>query len=364
MTAAASPPADSAIDPVRAEAFEGRFFEALNHGGLLLMSALGHRTGLFDAMASGASGTSEEIARAAGLHERYVREWLAAMASAGVVELQGTDRYALPPEHALVLARGGDANLAVYAQMFSTLGSVEDDLVRCFREGGGVAYERYHRFHEVMAEDSGQTVLGALHEHILPLVPGLAERLARGIRALDLGCGRGLALLELAERYPASRCMGYDLSEEAIDFARGEAHRRGLGNARFQVRDLRDFDRSAEPEAFDLVTTFDAVHDQADPAALLRGIARTLAPEGVYLMQDVRASSHVHENLGHPLATFLYAVSCTHCMPVSLAQGGAGLGTMWGRQRAREMLREAGFTRIELHELEHDVQNDFYVLRR
>lgn len=235
--------------------------------------------------------------------------------------------------------------------------------MRCFREGGGVPYERYGRFHEVMAEDSAQTVLAVLHSHILPLVPGLTERLARGIDVLDLGCGRGLALLDLAARYPESRLTGYDLSAEAIGFARDEARARGLANVRFEPRDLSDFDVAAEPEAFDFVTTFDAIHDQARPAAVLRGIARTLRPDGVYLMQDIRASSHVHENLEHPLGTFLYTVSCAHCMTVSLAQGGEGLGTMWGRQKAGELLRAAGFTRIEIHELPHDLQNDYYVIR-
>jgi len=359
---APAPPA-APFDPARAEAFADRFLAALNAGGLLLMSALGHRTGLFDAMAAGARGTSEQVARAAGLDERYVREWLAAMAAAGVVELEGTDRYALPAEHAAVLTRGAESDLAVYAQTMSTLGAVEDDLVRCFREGGGVPYERYARFHEVMAEDSAQTVLAVLHDAIVPLVPGLADRLAAGIDVLDLGCGRGLALLDLAARHPASRFTGYDLGPDAIAFARDEARRRGLRNVRFEVRDLGDFDATAPPAAFDFVTTFDAIHDQGAPDAVLRGIARTLRPDGVYLMQDVLASSHVHENLNHPLATFLYAVSCCHCMPVSLAQGGAGLGTMWGRERARAMLRAAGFGRIEIHELPHDVQNDYYVIR-
>lgn len=356
--------APESFDPARAEAFAARFTEALNGGALLLMSALGHRTGLFDAMAAGAAGTPAEIARAAGLHERYVREWLAALAAAGVVELEGRDRYALPAEHAAALTRGAPENLAVYAQMLSTLGSVEDDLARCFREGGGIPYDRYHRFHEVMAEDSAQTVVAALHEHLLPLVPGLAERLDRGIRVLDAGCGRGLALQDLAERYPASVFTGYDLCPDAVSWAREQAGARGLENLHFEVRDLSDFDRTAPAAAFDLVTSFDAVHDQADPAALLRGIARALAPDGVYLMQDIRASSHVHENLDHPLATFLYAVSCAHCMPVSLAQGGAGLGTMWGRQQARSLLEAAGFTRVEIHELPHDAMNDFYVVRR
>lgn len=361
---AAQPTPETPFDAARAESFANRFLGALNEGALLVMSSVGHRTGLFDAMAAGAAGTSGEIARAAGLDERYVREWLAAMAAAGVVELRGTDHYALPPEHAASLARGVEANLAVYAQTLGTLAAVEDDLVRCFREGGGVPYERYPRFHEVMAEDSGQTVVAALHDHIVPLVPGLSGRLAEGVRVLDAGCGRGLALLELASRYPASAFTGYDLSEEAIASARDAARARGLSNVRFETRDLSDFDRTAPLGAFDLVTTFDAVHDQADPAALLRGIARSLAPDGVYLMQDIRASSHVHENLDHPLGTFLYTISCTHCMPVSLAQGGAGLGTMWGRQRALAMLAEAGLGRVEIHELDHDVQNDFYVARR
>ncbi len=345
------------------EAFADRFTRALNDAALMVMTSIGHRTGLFDAMEGGEAMTSSQLAVAAGLQERYVREWLGAMAMGRMVEIVGEDRYRLPEQHAALLTRNAPENFAVFAQYIPVMAGVEDHLVRCFRDGGGIPYERYHRFHEVMAEDSGQTVLSALHEHILPLVPGLDDRLQQGIDVVDLGCGRGLALLNLAERYPASRFEGMDLSEEAISYAREQARNRGLDNIQFTVRDLSDFDRTAEPNSVDLVTTFDAVHDQARPSALLRGIARALRPDGVYLMQDIHASSSVKGDLDHPLGPFLYSISCTHCMPVSLAQGGEGLGTMWGREQAKSMLGDAGFADVEIHQLEHDVQNDYYVAR-
>lgn len=169
--------------------------------------------------------------------------------------------------------------------------------------------------------------------------------------------------MRLAELFPASRFTGADLSGEAVDHARGEAASRGLGNVRFEGRDLGTFDRESPEAAYDLITTFDAVHDQGDPSALLRGIRRALRPDGVYLMQDIAASSHVHENLDHPLGTLLYTISTMHCMTVSLAQGGEGLGTMWGDGKARELLAAAGFGRVESHALEHDPFNAYYVIR-
>ena len=354
-----------ALDTARAEAFAGRMLDALNAGALTVMISVGHRTGLLDALAEAGEVTSDELARAAGLDERYVREWLGAMTTGRVVELDpATGRHRLPPEHACWLTRAAAPdNLAVTAQYVPLLGTVEDAVVRCFHEGGGVPYEAFPRFHEVMAEDSDQTVVSALEHAILPLVDGLTARLEAGIDVLDLGCGRGHALLRLAERFPASRFAGADLSSEALEYGRARARERGLTNLRFEVRDLGTFDRDAVPGAHDLVTTFDAVHDQGDPLALLAGIRRTLRPGGVYLMQDIAASSHVHENLDHPLGPLLYTVSTMHCMTVSLAQEGAGLGTMWGDQTARRLLAEAGFTRVASHHLEHDPVNAYYVIR-
>ncbi len=356
----------SPFDPARAEAFAGRVLTALNDGALCLMISIGHRTGLLDTMRDLPPSTSAEIADRAGLNERYVREWLGAMVVSQVVEIDpASGRYALPPEHAAFLTREANAdNMAAFAQYISILGGVEDDIVECFRNGGGVPYAKYPRFQAVMAEDSGQSVLSSLESHILPLVPGLEERLADGIRALDLGCGRGLIMTRLAGLFPNSRFTGVDLSTEAIEFGRLAAAAAGLKNIDFVAADLTGFDEAADPEAFDLVTTFDAVHDQAQPLRLLKGIHRTLKADGTYLMQDIKGSSHMHENVGHPLGTALYTISCMHCMTVSLAQGGEGLGAMWGEQKTREYLERAGFRSIEKRELAHDIQNNWYIVRK
>jgi SAM-dependent methyltransferase len=248
------------------------------------------------------------------------------------------------------------------AQLVPMLGSVEDDIVDCFQQGGGVPYEKFVRFHAVMAED--QTVVSTLESHILPLVAGLTGRLSRGIDVMDLGCGSGRALNRLAELYPNSRFTGFDLSPEAVAAGMADATRKSLGNVRFVARDLSDFDASAEPQRYDFITTFDAVHDQAKPLNVLKGIHRSLRSDGVYLMQDIKASSIVRRNLEHPLGTFLYAVSAMHCMTVSLAQGGEGLGAMWGEEKTREYLALAGFTSVETHELAHDFMNNWYVVRK
>ena len=357
---------NTAFDSVKAAGFAGRMSSALNDGAFCLMASIGHRTGLFDAMRDQPPMTSGALAARAGLDERYVREWLGAMVTAGVIDVDpGSLRYTLPPEHAASLTRVAAAdNMAVFTQYIALLGAVEDDIVACFKRGGGVPYERFPRFHAVMAEDSGQSVLSALQSHILPLVPGLTDRLARGIRVLDLGCGRGQIILRLAELFPDSEFVGMDLSVEATEAARTEASGKGLRNVAFVATDLSDFDQKAEPSSFALITTFDAVHDQAAPLNVLKGIQRALEPDGVYLMQDIKGSSHVFNNIGHPIGTFLYTVSCMHCMTVSLAQGGEGLGAMWGEEKTREYLDRAGFRSVEKHELAHDIQNNWYVVRK
>jgi SAM-dependent methyltransferase len=323
---------------------------------------VGHRTGLFDRMADGVARDSHALAEHAGLDERYVREWLAAMLAGGVVEYTGGGGFRLPPEHARWLTRAAAPdNLAVTCQFVPMLGQVEDAVIECFRNGGGVPYEEHPRFHAVMEEDSAQTVVAALEDAILPLAPGLTARLADGIDVLDVGCGRGRALLRMAAAYPASRFTGIDLSRDAVAHATARADEAGLTNLRFVAADLSGFDRDAEPRAYDLVTAFDAVHDQARPLALLRGVRRTLRPGGVFLMQDIAASSEIHENADHPLGALLYTISTMHCMTVSLAQGGEGLGTMWGIQRAEQLLKEAGFTSVTVERLAHDIFNAYFL---
>ncbi len=351
------------IDQERAEAFAERMLGVVNGASVALMTSVGHRTGLFDAMSGLVPSTSNEIADAAGLNERYVREWLGAMVTGGIVEHDPEDAtYSLPPEHAAWLTRAASPdNIAVTAQWIPLLGSVEDEVVESFEKGGGVPYAAYPRFHEVMAEESAQTVVAALPGSILPLVPGLTERLEAGIDVLDLGCGSGRALNLMAGTYPNSRFTGYDFSEEGIARAREGAAEKGLTNVRFEVRDVAKLD---ETDAYDLVTTFDVIHDQAHPAAVLAGISRVLRPDGDYLMQDIAGSSYVHNNLDHPLGPLMYTISTMHCMTVSLAQGGEGLGAMWGEEKATEMLNEAGFTNVKVEQLPHDFINSYYIARK
>ncbi len=353
----------SEMDQAKVEAFAERMLGVVNDGAIALMTSIGHRTGLFDVMMGLPPSTSQQIASAAGLNERYVREWLAAMVVGGVVEYDPEhETYRLPPEHAAWLTRAATPdNIAVAAQFIPVLASVEDRIVECFGHGGGVPYSAFERFHEVMAEDSGQTVVAALTDSILPLVPGLTDRLEEGIDVLDVGCGSGHALNLLARKFPESRFVGYDFSEEAISRARAEAAEHGAANVRFEVKDVATM---SEKERYDLVTTFDAIHDQAQPAAVLRGIADALRDDGVYLMQDIAGSSHLHNNMDHPLGPFLYAISTMHCMTVSLAQGGEGLGTMWGKEKALEMLEKAGFGEVEVKQLPHDFQNSYYIAKK
>ena len=359
--------AEKSFNDAKAGAFAERFLTILNDAGLCLMTSIGHRTGLFDAMSKGDSASSEEIARITGLNERYVREWLGAMVTGGIIEVDDRDtkRFRLPAEHSAFLTRAAGAdNLAVFAQYIPLLGNVEDQIVECFRKGGGVSYEQYPRFHEVMAEDSGQSVMSSLESHVLPLVPVMQEALRKGASLLDAGCGRGTVLRRLAALFPEGRFTGFDLSAEAIGFAQEEARKQNLRNIAFVSRDLSDFDQTAEPNRFDFVTTFDAVHDQAKPLNLLKGIHRTLKADGLYLMQDIRASSEIHKNIGHPLGAMLYTVSCLHCMTVSLAQDGEGLGAMWGEEKTKEYLTRAGFRSVETHQLKHDIQNNWYIVRK
>jgi 2-polyprenyl-3-methyl-5-hydroxy-6-metoxy-1,4-benzoquinol methylase len=357
---------EKTFDGAQAEAFAEKLLTTINYGALCLMTSIGHRTGLFDTMRNMPPATSAEIAEVAGMSERYVREWLGAMVTGGVVDVDPTSTfYRLPAEHAAFLTRqAGADNFGVFTQYIAVMGVVEDDILECFRLGCGVPYERFPRFHEVMAEDSGQSVLSSLESHVVPLVDGLAERLGAGIRVLDVGCGSGLILTTLAGLYPNSHFLGYDLSPEAVGRGRLHAAQAGLDNVSFEIRDLSDFHLTAEPEAYDFVTTFDAIHDQGQPANVLKGIHRTLAPGGIYLMQDIKASSYVYNNIDHPIGTFLYAVSTMHCMTVSLAQGGEGLGAMWGEEKTREYLTAAGFRSVEKHELAHDIQNNWYVVMK
>jgi SAM-dependent methyltransferase len=351
------------LDQSRKEAFAGRMLGVLNDGFLALMVSVGHRTKLFDTMTELEPATSKEIALKAGLQERYVRECLGALVVGRVIDYDPKSKtYFLPREHAASLTRAaGKDNLASFIRLLPLVAQAEDRIVECFRNGGGVPYSEYAGFSEAMHEASGPMFDELLVDVILPMVPELNEALKKGIDVLEVGCGTGHSLNLLAKSFPGSRFVGYDLLEESIASGRATAKELGLGNASFEIQDVTSMTHA---DQFDLVTAFDTVHDQAKPDVLLSGIARALKPGGTFLMSDVGASTHLENNLDHPLGVFGYSASCMHCMPVSLAYDGAGLGTMWGREKAKEMLEAAGFELLDVKQAEGDPLNAYYIARR
>jgi ubiquinone/menaquinone biosynthesis C-methylase UbiE len=351
--------ATAVMESARAQAFLGRMVGILNDAGLALMCSIGHQTGLFDTMASLPPSSSEQIAAAGGLTERYVREWLGAMVTGRIVDYDPKQAtYSLPPDHAFALTRAArPTNLTSVAQFLPLVGSVEEQVVECFHHGGGVPYSEYPRFQQVMADASAGVLDASLVSEILPLVPGLTEQLQAGIDVLDVGCGRGHAIILMARAFPASRFTGLDFSAEALEQARTEASALDLSNARFGAQDVATLDASRQ---FDFITAFDCIHDLAEPRRTLKTIAAALRPDGVFLMVDVQASTPVEENIEHPMGPMLYTISCLHCMTVSLSQGGEGLGSVWGEQQATQLLHDAGFAHVEIKHLPTDMHSSYY----
>ena len=363
MATATTTPSATDFDQDKSDAFADRVVGMLSEAALSMMISIGHRTELFDTLADLPPSTSPQIAAAANLDERYVREWLDALVTGRIVDYnEQAKTYQLPAEHARWLTRKfSPENIAVTHQWTSVLGHVESDVVDKFHNGGGVHYGCFHRFNEVMAAESAQTVVAALTDHILPLATGLRDQLQTGIDVLDIGCGSGKAACALAQAFPNSRFAGYDICDDAVAAARAEADRLGLSNIQFEARDITQLD---QPEQYDLITAFDVIHDQKAPATVLDQVHGALRREGTFLMQDIRASSYVEKNMEHPIGPFLYTISTMHCMTVSLAQGGEGLGTVWGEELAVQMLQEAGFADVQVETLEHDIINNYYLMSK
>ena len=350
------------LDEARMGAFAERLFATYTEAMVTLMIDLGHRTGLLEALAAG-DGTSAELAERAGLTERYVRECLGALVTAGIADYSPADRrYALPAEHAICLTGAGSLNLAPLSRLNALLAVHVPAVSRAFREGGGVPYDAFRpEFTDVMDAGSRGYMDGQLIDGVLPLTGDLPDRLRRGIRVADIGCGTGHAVNLLARAFPASSFTGYDFAADAIERARDEAARWGLPNASFAVLDVATL--PTDPP-FGAVFAFDAIHDQADPAGVLRRVHDAIEPGGVFAMFETKAASALEDNVGNPVAPFLYGVSTLHCMTVSLASGGAGLGTAWGVELAQAMLAEAGFTGVTVHDVPDDPMDVLYVARR
>jgi SAM-dependent methyltransferase len=358
------------MDKSKAEVFAGRMLDILNSSTLGLMISIGYQTRLFDTMSKLPNpSTSAEIAAAANLNERYVREWLGAMVTGKIIEYNATDsRYHLPPEHAVFLTReAGIDNLAVFTPYIALFGDVEQKVIECFKKGGGVPYSAFPCFQQLQAEETARVFDARLIDEIVPLVDGLTDRLRAGIDVLDVGCGQGHAINLMAKTFPNSRFAGYDISTEGIEAARKESKQMGLTNVRFELKDVASIN---EHEKYDLITAFDVIHDQARPAKVLREIYSALrrkgrAEGGIFLMQDIAASSKLEENMQNPLGPALYTISTMHCMTVSLAYNGEGLGSAWGRQKAECMLKEAGFSeKIEIRQVPGDIFNYYYIVQK
>jgi 2-polyprenyl-3-methyl-5-hydroxy-6-metoxy-1,4-benzoquinol methylase len=351
------------LDQAKVESFGAQITDTVNKAMVTLGLSVGHRTGLFDTLAAMSWATSQDIARRSGLQERYIREWLAAMVTGRIMEYRAIDQtYRLPAEHAaFTTSAAGANNIAGYATFVALMADVETDIVEAFRTGGGVSYDRYTRFQELMAANSGEVFDHALVPGILPVVPGLVEQLQAGIEVADIGCGSGHAINVMARAFPRSRFTGYDFSAEGVARGTQEAVDWGLTNARFEQVDVAKLNVTGR---FDVITAFDAIHDQAQPRKVLANIHSALKPGGTFLMADIAGSSNLEDNLAHPMAPWLYTVSLFHCMTVSLALDGEGLGTMWGEQKARELLSEAGFHSVEVRQLEGDPLNSYFISRK
>ncbi|MCA1847181.1 MAG: class I SAM-dependent methyltransferase [Actinobacteria bacterium] len=351
---------ESQLDKALVQQFARKLFGLYTSGMLTLMVDIGQRTGLFEALQGG--GTSAEVAARAGLEERYVREWLGAMATGGIADYDAaTATFTLPPEHALCLTGPSSRNLAPGSQTLAMVARHVPAVAECFRRGGGVPYSDYRpEFTESMDASWRLLYDGLLVKGFLPLVKGLPERLDQGISAADIGCGTGHAINVMARQYPKSTFVGYDFDPGAIERATAEAAALELSNARFEVLDVT---RLAPGPQFDLITSFDAIHDQREPAKTLSRIAEALAADGVYVMVEPKASSRLEDNIGNPFAPYIFGISVMHCMTVSLADGGAGLGTAWGEQTARQMLEAAGFTRIDVVDAPGP-QNSIFICHR
>lgn len=315
---------------------------------------IGDRLGLFRTLAGIGPATSAALASRLYLDERYVREWLNAMVSAGYVELDpGVGQYAMTDEQRAVLADESSPTFAAGAFQFALPSlAITGELIEHFRYGGGIAYselgpevpQAIDRMHRAWFDHHLTTTW-------LPALPGLVSRLGAGIRVLDVGCGLGRASIAIARAYPASTVVGIDPHPPSIAEARTLAGNAGVGNVEFRDIALAGM---SEDERFELILAIDCIHDMVDPVAELVRIRKMLAPygvsrhseTGVLFWSEPSGSADPTKNRNLP-GRMRSALSPYHCLTVSLAEGGAGLGTIIGEEGARRLAQEAGFTRFE-----------------
>jgi 2-polyprenyl-3-methyl-5-hydroxy-6-metoxy-1,4-benzoquinol methylase len=335
------------LEQAAVEAFAERVLGDYAGANAFFMAGIGDRLGLFKELAANGAATSDELATRTRLQERYVREWLGGMAAAGYLDYDpATGRYTLPGDHVPVLAE--EAGPFFFGSAFfdfsTNFGETYRSLVDAFRDGGGVPQSAYG----AEVTESIERFTAPWFEHMLvqqwlPLMPDTLAKLEEGAIVCDVGCGRGRALSKLAAAFPRSRLVGYDIYEPAIQAARARVQDAGVADrVRLEVRDAAQ----SLGERFDVVTTFDVLHDSVDPLGILSAIRSALSSDGRYVCLEINCADRPQENLG-PLGTVLYGLSLAYCLPVSLAEGGAGLGTLGlPKSRLSELASEAGFSKV------------------
>jgi 2-polyprenyl-3-methyl-5-hydroxy-6-metoxy-1,4-benzoquinol methylase len=334
------------IDQAKAEAFVGKVLADTAGLAVTVMSSIGDRLGLFKNLATQGPATSEELAERADVNERYAREWLGAMASAGYLEYDpAARRFTLPPEHVPVLAQeGGPVFFGGVQEEVVGLAGPVNQLMQAFRTGGGVPMEAY----DPSAWEGLTRFTTGWFENLLvpvwlPAMPEVQAKLERGALVADVGCGHGKALIKLAQTYPRSRYVGYDSFAPSIEQAKANAKAAGVADrVRFERRDVSE----GLPEQYDVITTFDVVHDAVNPRGLLRAIRNGLRSDGRFVCLEINSSDKLEENIGL-LGAFFYSVSVLYCMTSSLAHHGEGLGTVGlPESKIRELGAEAGFSNV------------------
>ncbi len=341
------------------KAFMGRFMEMTTGAAVMGVVAVADRSGLFRMMSGKPPARLAEVVAYTGFDARYLEEILATLCAGGIVVFDPVElTYHLPDEHAACLAdESSPYCLAGWTQMVPALYRAIPGVARACREGGGVAFSEFGPdMVEGIARANGPGTRILLTRKWLPAMPDVVARLESGLRVADIGCGSGEAAIAMARAYPASKVFGFDVDALSITRARAAANEAGLTNVSFERAGGEEI--PLEP-GFDLVTTFDVVHDLVDPIAVLRRIRACLSEGGSYLMVEPVAGDDLADNL-HQAGALTYAMSTLHCMTQSLAHGGAGLGAAWGPRRAEAHCREAGFggfVRLE-------VQNPFNAFYR
>ena len=325
------------------------------------MNYIGDRLGIFRTLADAGWVTSNELAERAGLNERYIREWLGAVTSAGYVTYDpATKKFMMPPEHAMVLAREESPFfMGGFLEMVIPNVTMAPKIAQAFRNGGGVTQAEYPpETWEAMERSSAGMYRNQLIRKWLPTMPQVVEVLSNGGSSADIGCGSGRAAIAIASAFPKAKVFGFDQHPGSIERARSNAKAAGVGDRiSFEARDATQL-----PEhQFDFISTFDVVHDSVDPAGLLRSIRRAMKKDGTYLMLEVNVSPNLEENIG-PTGKMMYSVSTLYCMTVSLAHGGAGIGACMGEPKARELVAEAGFSQFRRLPIE-DMFSALYEIR-